>query len=359
MAFTRSSVRSRSASQNTQGAAGYCPRPLFPLREAVGAERGVAPGDPARRRFLECGASLGATLGLGVVCGAFSGSGAGVAASKKPAMKTRAIPSSGEALPVVGIGTWQTFDVGRSEAERAPLREVLRLLFEAGGKVIDSSPMYGPAEGVVGDLLSDLGAHDKAFYATKVWTEGEAAGIAEMKRSFALYRSSPIDLMQIHNLVDWGTHLKTLHAWKEKGRFRYIGITHYTTSAFDELAAIIKREKIDFVQFPYSLELREAENMLLPLAAERGVATLINRPFGGGGLFGRVRGVPLPPWAKDIGAASWAQLFLRYVLAHPAVTCVIPGTGKPAHARDNLAAGLTPLPAPGAVPAVAQHWDRL
>ncbi|MDX1484823.1 MAG: aldo/keto reductase [Alphaproteobacteria bacterium] len=260
---------------------------------------------------------------------------------------------------MVGFGTWQTFDVGRSESARAPLREVLRLLFEAGGKVIDSSPMYGPAEGVVGDLLTDLRAHDRAFYATKVWTDGEAAGVRQMERSFALYRASPIDLMQIHNLVDWRTHLKTLRAWKDQGRFRYIGITHYTTAAFDDLAAIIRREKIDFVQFPYSIDVREAENMLLPLAADRGVATLINRPFGGGGLFGRIRGRPLPAWASAIGAASWAQLMLRYVLSHPAVTCVIPGTGKPNHARDNLAAGLTALPQPQAAKAVAKAWEAM
>jgi diketogulonate reductase-like aldo/keto reductase len=308
-----------------------------------------------RRRFLELGAGFGAGLALG---GYVPGSPAQAAVARAQ-MITRVIPSSGEALPVVGIGTWQTFDVGKYESERAPLREVLRLLFEAGGRVIDSSPMYGPAEGVVGDLVSELKAHHRAFYATKVWTEGAEAGIREMERSFALYRSSPIDLMQVHNLVDWRTQLKTLRAWKEQGRFRYIGITHYTTSAFDELAAIIRREKIDFVQFPYSLEVREAESMLLPLAAERGVATLINRPFGGGGLFGRVRGWPLPPWAAALGAESWAQLFLRYVLAHPAVTCVIPGTGKPAHARDNLAAGLAPLPAPEDAGPIAKAWDRM
>jgi diketogulonate reductase-like aldo/keto reductase len=311
--------------------------------------------DRARRRFLK-GAGA-AALGL-TAAGIGLGPGRPAAAAGRP-MLTRSIPSSGEALPVIGFGTWQTFDVGASEAERAPLREVLRLLFEAGGKVIDSSPMYGPAEGVVGDLLTDLKAHDKAFYATKVWTEGEARGIASMERSFSLYRSSPIDLMQIHNLVDWRTHLKTLRAWKEQGRFRYIGITHYTIPAYDDLAAVIRSEKIDFVQFNYSLDVREAERMLLPLAAERGVATVINRPFGGGGLFGRVRGVPLPAWAKEAGAESWAQLFLRYILANPAVTCVIPGTGKPGHARDNLAAGLSPLPAPEAQSALARAWERM
>ncbi|MDH3242412.1 MAG: aldo/keto reductase [Alphaproteobacteria bacterium] len=313
--------------------------------------RGRAPDDLRRRRFLQ-GAGA-AALGL------YAAGTQAVGAQGRPAMLTRPIPSSGEALPVVGFGTWQTFDVGRSETERAPLREVLRLLFEAGGKVIDSSPMYGPAEGVVGDLLTDLKAHKKAFYATKVWTEGEAAGAASMERSFARYRSSPIDLMQIHNLVDWRTHMRTLRAWKDEGRFRYIGITHYTTSAYEDLAAIIKSESIDFVQFNYSLEVREAENMLLPLARDRGVATLINRPFGGGGLFGRVRGRALAPWAREIGAASWAQLFLRYILANPAVTCVIPGTGKPAHARDNLAAGLASPPQPEAQRAIARNWERL
>jgi diketogulonate reductase-like aldo/keto reductase len=304
----------------------------------------------SRRNFLQ-GASASA-LGL-------CAPGAPLArAQGRPAMLTRPIPSSGEALPVIGFGTWQTFDVGGSQAARAPLREVLRLLFEAGGKVIDSSPMYGPAEGVVGDLLTDLKAYKKAFYATKVWTEGEAAGIASMERSFARYRGSPIDLMQIHNLVDWRTHMKTLRAWKEQGRFRYIGITHYTTSSYDELADIIRSETIDFVQFNYSLEVREAEKMLLPLARDRGVATLINRPFGGGGLFGRVRGRELASWAKEIGAGSWAQVFLRYILANPAVTCVIPGTGKPAHALDNLAAGLAPPPPADLQRIIARHWER-
>lgn len=276
----------------------------------------------------------------------------------KAAMATRPIPSSGEALPVVGIGTWQTFDVGKSERARAPLREVLRLLFAAAGKVIDSSPMYGPAEGVVGDLLTELGTHDKAFFATKVWTRGRESGIDQMERSFALYRAPVIDLMQVHNLVDWRTHLDTLRAWKDEGRIRYIGITHYTTASYDELAAIIRAEPIDFVQFNYSIEVREAENMLLPLCAERGVATIINRPFGGGGLFGRVGGEALPPWAAEIGANSWAQLFLRYVLAHPAVTCVIPGTGRPEHARDNLAAGDGPLPTRADAKRIAALWER-
>ena len=274
-------------------------------------------------------------------------------------MQTRSIPRSGEGLPVVGIGTWQTFDVGRSEPERAPLREVLRLLFAAGGRVIDSSPMYGAAEGVVGDLLSEMDGHRRAFYATKVWTEGRRRGIEQMEHSFALYHASPIDLMQIHNLVDWRTQLKTLYDWKEKGRIRYIGITHYTTAAFDDLAAVIKSERIDFVQFPYSLDERTAEQTLLPLAADRGVATLVNRPFGGGELFGRVRGKTLPPWALELGAGSWAQLFLRYVLANAAVTCVIPGTGRPDHAKDNLAAGAGPLPEPAIAARIAALWERM
>ena len=321
----------------------------------MGRATGAVHGTLARRRFLMLGAGFGAGLALGGLGGARPSQ----AAVPGARLTTRVIPSSGEALAVVGIGTWRAFDVGASEGERAPLREVLRLLFEAGGRVIDSSPMYGPAEGVVGELLGELKVHDRAFYATKVWTEGAAAGILEMERSIARYRRSPIDLMQVHNLVDWRTHLKTLRAWKAQGRIRYIGITHYTPSAFAELAAIIKGEDIDFVQFPYSLERREAEDVLLPLAQERGVATLINRPFGGGGLFGRVRGRPLPPWAAALGAGSWAQLFLRYVLAHPAVTCVIPGTGKPAHARDNLAAGLAPLPAPEDARPIAKAWDRM
>jgi len=259
-------------------------------------------------------------------------------------MQTRKIPSTGEELPVVGCGTWQTFDVGPSPAERAPRAEVLKALFEAGGSVIDSSPMYGKAEGVVGDLLAAAGTRDKAFLATKVWTNGRDAGIAQMKESMRRLRTDRIDLMQIHNLVDWRTHLPTLKAWKAEGRLRLLGITHYTESAHGELETVMKAERWDFVQLNYALDDRAVEKRLLPLAQERGIAVLVNQPFGGGGLLRKLSGRPLPDWAGEIGCSSWAQLLLKFVLAQRAVTCVIPGTSKPEHMRDNAKAGLGVYP---------------
>jgi diketogulonate reductase-like aldo/keto reductase len=217
--------------------------------------------------------------------------------------------------------------------------------------------MYGKAEAVVGKLLTEMQARDKAFIATKVWTSGEKAGIKQMEASLAKLQAKSIDLMQIHNLVDWRTHLRTLRQWKEKGRIRYIGITHYTTSALDELAAIIRTEPIDFVQFGYSLNVRAAEKRLLPVAAERGVAALVNQPFDSGSLFRQARGKPLPPWAAEFDCTSWAQFFLKYIVSHPAVTCAIPGTAKPEHARDNNAAGLGRLPDEAQRQRMVALWD--
>jgi diketogulonate reductase-like aldo/keto reductase len=274
-------------------------------------------------------------------------------------MLTRPIPSTKEPLPVIGLGTWQTFDVGNERAALDQRKEVLRVLFEAGGKVIDSSPMYGRAEAVTGSLLSEMGAHEKAFLATKVWTSGEAAGIAQMKASSAKLQSPVIDLMQIHNLLDWRTHLRTLRTWKEQKKFRYIGITHYTDPALDELAAIIRVERIDFVQFGYSIASRAAEARVLPLCAERGVAVIVNQPFDSGSLFGQVRGKALPELASELDCVSWSQVFLKYILGHPAVTCVIPGTAKPEHMRDNVAAGLGRLPDAGERKRMADYWSGL
>lgn len=259
-------------------------------------------------------------------------------------MHQRRIPSSGEMLPVVGVGTWRTFDVGARPAERAPLAEVLRLLFEAGGSVIDTSPMYGSAETVVGDLLSAADSRAKAFIATKVWTTGRDNGVAQMRTSMRLLKTDRIDLMQIHNLVDWRAHLPTLRAWKAEGRIRYLGITHYTQSAHDELESVMRAEKWDFVQINYALDDRAVERTLLPLAAERGIAVIVNQPFGGGGLLRKLLARKLPEWAGEIGTTSWAQLLLKFVLANPAVTCVIPGTGKPEHMADNLQAGFGAYP---------------
>ena len=259
-------------------------------------------------------------------------------------MHARKIPSTGELLPVVGCGTWRTFDVGARPEDRAPLADVLKVLFEAGGSAIDTSPMYGAAEAVVGDLLAAAGTRDRAFIATKVWTSGRDSGIAQMRQSMRLLRTDRIDLMQIHNLVDWRAHLPTLRAWKAEGRLRYIGVTHYTASAHDELESVLRAEKFDFVQLNYALDDRAVERRLLPLAAERGIAVIVNQPFGGGGLLRKLMPRKLPDWAGEIGAASWAQLLLKFVLAQPAVTCVIPGTGKPEHMRDNVQAGFGVYP---------------
>jgi diketogulonate reductase-like aldo/keto reductase len=266
-------------------------------------------------------------------------------------MNTRPIPSTHEALPVVGCGTWIGFDVAAGSAEYQRLPGVLDALFAAGGKVIDSSPMYGRAETVTGDLLAASNQRAKAFLATKVWTSGRDAGIAQMEQSFARLRTDRIDLMQVHNLVDWRTHLKTLRGWKDKGRVRYIGITHYTASAYAEVEAVLGAEKLDFLQINYSFDAHEAAQRLLPLAAERGVAVIVNMPFGGGGLLRRLRDKPLPAWAAEIGCTSWAQVLIKFVLSHPAVTCTIPGTSRPEHMADNAAAGAGALPD-------AEFWRR-
>ncbi len=259
-------------------------------------------------------------------------------------MLQRPIPSSGEKLPVIGLGTWQSFDVGTSAADRQPLEEVLRAFVRLGGRVIDSSPMYGRAEGVVGDLAQKLRLHDSLFFATKVWTTGKDAGVQSMDRSFDLMKTKRMDLMQVHNLVDVQTHLATLREWKEQGRVRYIGITHYTASSHGEVARVLEREKVDFVQINYSVREREAEERVLPVAQERGVAVIVNRPFGGGNLFRRVRDKALPDFAAEIGCASWAQLFLKWIVAHPAVTCAIPATSKVRHLEDNMGGGVGTLP---------------
>jgi len=266
--------------------------------------------------------------------------GAGVA----PAPLERPIPSSGEKIPAVGLGTWRTFDVGASATARAPLKEVVQRFAELGGRVVDSSPMYGAAESVVGDLATDLAITDKLFVATKVWTSGRDTGVAQMEQSLRRLRTQRLDLMQIHNLLDWRTHLRTLREWKAAGRVRYVGVTHYTSSAYDELERVLRGEPLDFVQINYSLGEREAERRILPLARDRGVAVLANRPFSEGNLFQRVRGQALPGWAAELDCESWAQFFLKWILAHSAVTCVIPATSRPEHLVDNMKAGTGNLP---------------
>jgi aryl-alcohol dehydrogenase-like predicted oxidoreductase len=259
-------------------------------------------------------------------------------------MLMRTIPRSGEALPVIGLGTWQTFDVGTSEAERAPLRDVLTTFLDRGGRVIDSSPMYGRSERVVGELLAELGRTDEAFLATKVWISGKAQGEQQMRTSLRLLGRERLDLMQVHNLLDVDTHLATLRAWKRDGIFRYLGVTHYARGAFGQLERLVREEAVDFVQLPYSVVTREVEERLLPAAQETGTAVLVMRPLESGELMRRVRGKPLPAWAAELDCTSWAQLLLKFVIGHPAVTAPIPATASHAHLVDDLAAGSGRLP---------------
>ncbi len=272
--------------------------------------------------------------------------GLGLGLTSSPAQKTalieRAIPSTGEKLPVIGLGTSRTFDVG--PGERKPLEEVLQAFVQGGGRVVDSSPMYGRAEEAIGELTEQLKLRDSLFLATKVWTRGREAGAKSMERSFQLLRTKKIDLMQVHNLVDLETQLATCRTWKEEGRIRYVGVTHYEESAFPELENVLRREKLDFVQLNYSIAERAAAEKLLPLAQERGVATLINRPFTRGDLLRRVKDKPLPDYARDFDCTSWPQFFLKWIVAHPAVTCAIPATSSAAHMIDNLRGGIGRLP---------------
>jgi aryl-alcohol dehydrogenase-like predicted oxidoreductase len=256
----------------------------------------------------------------------------------------RPIPRTGERLPAVGLGTWQTFDVGASAPERAELTEVMRRFAAQGGRVVDSSPMYGQAERVVGDLTGELGVREKLFLATKVWTSGRDAGIRQMEASFKLMRAGNMDLMQVHNLLDLDTHSRTLREWKAAGRIRYLGITHYHAGAHADLERLLRTREWDFAQFNYSLAEPEAEARLLPACADLGVAVIVNRPFAEGALFRRVKGRELPAWAAEIDCASWAQFFLKWIISHPAVTCAIPGTSRVAHLEDNLKAGAGRLP---------------
>jgi aryl-alcohol dehydrogenase-like predicted oxidoreductase len=261
-----------------------------------------------------------------------------------PAMHTRPIPSSSEALPVIGLGTAHQFDVPSDPESLGPLRQVLETLIGQGARVVDTSPMYGRAEAVLGHLLEAQKLHDRTFLATKVWTRGLQDGISQMKASLALLRTDSVDLMQVHNLIDWRTHMDTLRAWKEQGTIRYTGMTHYRTDAFGELGEAMRAARPDFVQLNYSILTPDAEERLLPLARDLGVAVLVNLPYERGEVFKRVQGKALPPVAAELGCASWGQFFLKWILGNPAVTCVIPGTSRPTHALDNAGAGFGPLP---------------
>ncbi len=271
----------------------------------------------------------------------------------------RPVPRSGEKLPVIGLGTWQTFDVGNDAVERNAVKEVLRLFVAAGGRVIDSSPMYGSAETVVGDLCAELRVQGSIFYATKVWTSGREAGIEQMETSMRRMRVARMDLMQVHNLVDVRTQLATLREWKQAGRIRYLGVTHYHSGAYRELETLLKGEQPDFVQINYSLAEREADQRLLMQAADTGTAVIVNRPFAGGGMFERVRSKPLPDWAREVGVGSWAQFFLKWILGHPAVTLAIPATRNPKYLIDNMGAGNDPQPDAAMRTRMTAYFDSL
>lgn len=286
-----------------------------------------------RRRFLKSAALL-----------ALASNSASLMAAKLGQPIKKAIPSSGEKLAVVGMGTSRTFVNPDDAAFQQQLLEVLDIFFSAGGQLLDSSPMYGPAESIIGQLLPKLDNTGELFAATKVWTRGEQAGIEQMQDSMRKMSVPFMDLMQIHNLKDWQTHLKTLRAWKEQGKIRYLGITTSHGRFHSELIDIMRKEPLDFVQLSYNIMDREAEQVLLPMAQDKGIATLINRPYQRGDLFSRSRGKPLPAVAEELQCTSWAQLFLKWILGHPATNCVIPASSKPKHVRDNMAAGFGVLP---------------
>ena len=272
---------------------------------------------------------------------------------------TRLIPRTGERLPAVGLGTWPAFALGGAGADRAALKDALRTLVDQGCTVVDSSPMYGAAESVVGALTGELGLDGKLFIATKVWTSGRKAGIRQMEDSFRKLRVERLDLMQVHNLLDADTHLATLAAWRKEGRVRYVGVTHYHAGAHAALETAIRKYRPDFVQLNYSLAEPEAERRLLGVAEVEGVAVIVNRPAAGGAIFARVRGKPLPEWAREIDCSSWAQFFLKFVLGHPAATCVIPGTHNAAHVAGNAAAARGRLPDAALRKRMAVYFDSL
>ena len=278
---------------------------------------------------------------------AASGSGvfAAGALMDTPKVITKEVPKSGEALPVIGMGSSRTFDMRDDQSKALALTEVLQIFFDQGGTLIDSSPMYGSAEATLGQLLPSVeGGYERLFAATKVWIDGAEAGVAQMAQSFSRMGVEVMDLMQIHNLRDWQAHLPNLRAMKAEGTLRYIGITTSHGRNHDELAEILKTEDLDFVQLSYSIDERTTEQELLPIAQDKGIAVLANRPFRRGETFKAVKDTPLPDWAAEIQCESWAQVFLKYAASHPAVTCVIPATAKPKHMLDNMGAGQGLLP---------------
>ena len=280
-------------------------------------------------------------------------------ASPADQILTKVIPSSGEKLPVIGLGTSRVFDIGEDPPARAACRAVLAALLEGGGSLLDSSPMYRRAEAVSGDLAHDLAISERVFWATKVWTDTRESGIEQMEQSLRRFRTETIDLMQVHNLRNWQVHIPVMREWKQAGRFRYIGLTHSNAMAFEELENIIRQIDVDFVQINYSLGEREADQRLLPLCADKGIATLINRPFARGKLFERVASKSLPPWAAEFDVDTWGQFFLKFILGHPAATCVIPATCKVEHMLDNTGAGFGELPDERQRRAMVEYFNAL
>ncbi|WP_455199919.1 aldo/keto reductase [Kaarinaea lacus] len=279
-------------------------------------------------------------------------------AKAKTAIK-KPIPSSGELLPVIGMGSSRTFDVVDNQEARGKLQKVLQTFFDNGGSLIDSSPMYGSSEEVIGDLLKKVNNKGALFSATKVWIDGQQEGVEQMRNSMKLWGVNKFDLMQIHNLRDWQVHLETLKQWKADGKIRYIGITTSHGWSHDELETVLKKETFDFVQFSYNIIDRAVERRLLPIAREKGIATLINRPYQKGSLFSNVRSKPLPEWAKEFDIESWGQFFLKFIVSHPTVTCVIPATSKPHHMLDNMGAGFGQLPDAKTRQRMIEYMDSL
>ncbi|MEP7208719.1 MAG: aldo/keto reductase [Casimicrobiaceae bacterium] len=310
------------------------------------------PRSPTRRRLL------GAAVAAAAMTASTGRADVGAGAPARQPIR-RPVPITGELVPSIGMGTWITFDAGAMQAARQQRLPVLQAFFDGGGAVIDSSPMYGTAESVVGELLPQVRARGPLFAATKVWTPGRLLGVLQMERSRQLWGVPHLDLIQIHNMLDWETHLDTLKAMKTDGRIRYLGITTSHGSRHDAIARALTSEAFDFVQFTYNLAHRQVEARLLPLAAERRVAVIINRPFDGGNLFGAVRGRPLPAYAREIDCMAWSQLFLKFVIAHPAVTCAIPATSNPLHMVENMRALHDPLPDAALRVRMARDFDAM
>ncbi len=307
--------------------------------------------DIHRRSMLKAGIGLGAAMLLPEK---------GLFAQAQPLIQKK-IPSSGEAIPIIGIGTARRYEEIKNDVEKAPLRETIRQFQALGGKVIDTSPSYGAAEAVVGELVDGLKVRNSLFLATKVSLRkvGREGGIAQIEESFKRLRTDKIDLIAVHNLRDTETQLRTLRDLKQAGRIRYVGTTTSFDRQYGELEQVMKKESLDFIQVDYALDNRNAGERIIPLAGDRGMAVMINLPFGRGRLFSAVQGKKLPEWAGEFECKSWAQFFLKYIVSHPAITCAVPGMAKPEYVVDNLGAARGRLPDGATRRKMEQFIDRL